>query len=177
MKRLLFLLLLLPSLAWGQKPPINGVAGPTTSSQFGSIITDPNGTPSTGHVLFDNPTGTVTLKGVLQAIPCTALSPCPITSNILTLDLRLGSIFYVLNTATINTLTIICPSGSGANSFLLYMISNGAANAQTWSGFRWPNNTPPSFSATAGTIDQVSGISGDGCSTWMGGYILNYPAP
>lgn len=44
MKRLLLALLLLaPSLAWAQKPPVNGVAGPTTSTQLKSIITDATG--------------------------------------------------------------------------------------------------------------------------------------
>src|SRR6185295_9680206 len=51
LKRLLLFLLLLPSLAFAQpvKPPINAVAGPTTSAQFRGIITDPLGT---GSVLF-----------------------------------------------------------------------------------------------------------------------------
>lgn len=50
MKRLLLILLLLPSLAWAQKPPINGVAGPTTSSQLHGIMTDASGTG--GLLLF-----------------------------------------------------------------------------------------------------------------------------
>lgn len=47
MKRfLLGLLFLLATPALAQKPPINGVAGPTTSTQLRSIITDPTGTGS-----------------------------------------------------------------------------------------------------------------------------------
>lgn len=57
MKKLLVAILLLIAFpAFAQKPPINGVAGPTTSAQFGSIITNPFGSPSTGdRMLFATP--------------------------------------------------------------------------------------------------------------------------
>ena len=71
MKRLLLaLLLLLPSLAWAQKPPINSVAGPTKSAQLKSIITDPAGT---GLLLF-GASNVTTVNGV----PCTIGASCSI---------------------------------------------------------------------------------------------------
>lgn len=72
MKRLAYLLallVLLPTLALAQKPPINGVAGPTTSAELRSIITDESGS---GALVFQG--------GALGAATGTSLS---VTGNIL----------------------------------------------------------------------------------------------
>ncbi len=77
MKRLLLLLLLLlPSLAWAQKPPINSVAGPTTSRQFGSIITDAIGDTTNGKVpLFAGCAGGVLIFSGGAVPSCSTVLP------------------------------------------------------------------------------------------------------
>ena len=76
MKRLLLALLLLPSLAWAQKPPINSVAGPTTSAQLESIITDASGT---GLLLFGLSSAT-TINGVSCVIGTSCFVPASATN-------------------------------------------------------------------------------------------------
>jgi hypothetical protein len=60
---LVALLLAAPALGQATRPPINGVAGPTTSAQLGAVITDETGT---GKLVFGtNPTltyGTITVQ-------------------------------------------------------------------------------------------------------------------
>ena len=67
------------------KPPIPGVAGPTTAEQFYSITPD---------VMFRRYTERV-------------ISPAPaITAGVLTIDLTLGNIAVVLNSASITSSSI-----------------------------------------------------------------------
>lgn len=149
MKRLLLLLLLLPALAWAQKPSIDGVAGPTTSSQLESIIIDPTGT---GSLLFNNEPS-VFLKRYTEKI----ITPAPtITAGVLTIDLSTGTIAVIQNNSDFNTFNITGALSAGAASFTMYFVSDGSAHSQTWGGqIKFSNAAPPAFSTTAGKVDIV----------------------
>lgn len=99
------LLCLVASSAFAQKPPINGVAGPTTSAQIHSIITDPSGS---GQLTFDN-----LIPGV------TTLSGSSLNSN--GLFYNSGSIFT--NLASANS-GVLVTSGGGVPSISTTLPTN-----------------------------------------------------
>ncbi len=141
-----------PALA--QKPPINGVAGPTSASELYSVAPD---------VMF---------KRYSEKY----MDPSPaIVAGALTLDLTTGNIATVQNTATITSFNVSGALASGASSFIMYVVSNGAANTQTWGGLiKWANGSAPIFTATAGKIDMVACTLYSDLTTWLCASLPNF---
>lgn len=118
--------------AFAQKPPINAVAGPTPSKAFGSIITDPFGSPSTGdRVLFATPAN----NGVLVTSP----SGMPSISTTLPNNLAIG-------TPTLSGNTTVLSGSFGLSG-------NISSSAWTTNGVRY-TNVPSTLTDTtsSGTV-------------------------
>jgi len=126
------------------------------------------GSPS---LLFDSATGKLTHLGVLslKTYNETAVS-ATISSNTLTLDLSLGSVFYVPLNANITTITISGFAASGnVNSFTLMFTADGTARTVTWpSSIKWPGGTAPTLTSTNNKVDVLNFFSRDGGTTIYG---------
>lgn len=156
MNRLLacaFLFLASPALA--QKPPINGVAGPTTSSQLQSIISDAIGS---GALNF----GT----------PALAYNTATISAGTLAINTTLGVIFNVSSNANITTFTITGATAGKAAAFELYLTGNGTGYTQTWgASIKWASGVTPTLTTTNGKIDRIAFETNDGGTTWYASII------
>lgn len=141
-----------------QKPPINGVAGPTTSDQLRGIMTDSAGT---GALLF----GGADINKLTQGSV-----PVSITSNILSVDLSLGLVFHATNDANINSFSITVPPEMAGQAiyFSLFLIANGSTFTQSWGSIRWNSGFTPVVTTTNGKADLFTFVSYDGGTTWFG---------
>jgi len=157
MKRFLCLLLvLLAPSALAQKPPINGVAGPTTSTQLQSIITDATGS---GSLTFGTPPGW-------------NYATATISAGTLTIATATAAVFNVTNNANITTFTITGATSGKATSFELYLTANGTPYTQAWgSSVKWASGVSPTITTTNGKVDRLAFETNDGGTTWYASII------
>jgi hypothetical protein len=92
-----------------------------------------------------------------------------ITSNVLTIDLSLGTVFNVANTANITTLTISNATASKASSFVLIFAANGTGYTQAWpASVKWQGGAAPTLTTTNAKVDILTFTTNDGGTTWFG---------
>lgn len=88
-----------------------------------------------------------------------------IASNVLTIDMALGTLFEVSVNANINTMTINNKPASGQlGSFILSLIGDGTARTFTWfaSTVIWPGGTAPTRTSVNGKKDIYTYLFWDG---------------
>lgn len=141
------------------KPPLNNVAGATTSDQLRSIITNPTGT---GALVYGTQP-TLAFKKNTETYTTAAIS-----ANTLTIDLNEGSVFITTSNANINTFTISNATAGRAASFVLILVGNGGTYNQTWgASVKWPSGAAPLMSTINGAVDAITFITYNGGVTWL----------
>lgn len=92
-----------------------------------------------------------------------------ISSGTLTLDLNASAVFNVTLNANVTSLVLSNVQSSGRSSaFVLVTIGDGTARAFTWPvNFKWPNNQPPTITATLNKRDVYLAFTSDGGTTWQ----------
>ncbi len=98
----------------------------------------------------------------------TALS---IASNVLTVNLALGSYFHFTLNANITTMTLQnVPASGKLASFILDVTANGSAFTWSWltSTVKWAGGGAPTVTTTNGKVDRFAFLSRDGGTTWIG---------
>lgn len=106
----------------------------------------------------------------LKAYNETVTNPT-ISAGTLTLDLATGTVFNVLINAAVTSVTInnanTIAAGSQASGFILIANGNGTTYAIVWpSSVRWPGNTAPSITSTAGKRDVLTFFTTDQGATY-----------
>lgn len=91
-----------------------------------------------------------------------------ISTNTVTLDTRLASVFVFTRNDIVSTTNVILPSGARAVSLTLVMTTNGNYSFTWPSNTKWPNGQAPSLSTTAGLVDVVTLSTTNGGTTWYG---------
>src|SRR6266436_1690627 len=167
----LLLFLLLPSGVLAQKPPINGVAGPTTSAQFGSVITNPFGSPSTGDralfaapanngVLVTNGSG---LPSISTTLPGGLTMPAPTITGTLT---HTGAVVSLANGALASTPTAPDNQFAFTASGTHYFDNNISLQNTTTNGSQCGNAAI--FARNAQDGNQIGALFGNMSSTVCG---------
>lgn len=142
------------------KPPINNVAGPTTSEQLRGIMTDETGT---GLLVFSTDAD-VSLRATSETYTAPA-----ITAGVLTVDLALGTAFNVSRNADITSIVISNPASGKASAFTLFFTANGTGYTTAWpASVKWANGVAPVFTTTNTKVDIISFVTNDGGNTWYG---------
>lgn len=142
------------------KPPINNVAGPTTSEQLRGIMTDETGT---GLLVF-NTNADVSFRATSETYTAPAIS-----AGVLTIDLSLGTAFNVSLNANITSVVISNPTAGKASAFVLFLTANGTGYTQTWpASVKWAGGIAPTFTITNTKVDIVSFVTNNGGNTWYG---------
>ena len=106
----------------------------------------------------------------LKAYNETVTNPT-ISAGTLTLDLATGTVFNVLINAAVTSVTInnanTIAAGSQASGFILIANGNGTTYAIVWpASVRWPGNTAPSITSTAGKRDVLTFFTTDQGATY-----------
>lgn len=158
----------------------SAISGGTTTRVLydnGGVLGEYVVTGSTNVVMSASPTltGTIIAAGLTlsAALAVTGLSETytapTITSNVLTINLALGTIFNVANTANITTFTISNPVASRGNSFTLVITANGTPFTQAWgSSVVWAGGVAPALTTANGKRDIITFMTNDGGTTWFG---------
>lgn len=92
-----------------------------------------------------------------------------ITSNVLTLDLSIATLFYVNLNAPITTFTLTnVPASPKVYSFTLQFVADGTLRAVTWpTGTRWSGGTAPTLTSTLNKVDTFTFLTHDGGTNWF----------
>lgn len=131
--------------------------------------------------------GAVRVDGALDVTGVTGLAgyketstAIAIASNVLTVNLALGSYFSFSNTANINTTTVSnIPASGRFGSFVLEVTANGSGFTWAWltSTVVWPGGIAPTVTQTNGKVDRFLFMTRDGGTHWAGAIIgQNYSA-
>lgn len=94
-----------------------------------------------------------------------------VSSNAITINMALGSLFSFQATANINTTTINnIPASGRFASMILRVKGDGTARTWTWfdSTVKWPSATAPTRTATNNKYDWFMFTTVDGGTTWSG---------
>ena len=108
---------------------------------------------SFAQAAFTKANGTITLTGYTEA----TVSPT-ISSNILTIDLSLGTTFNVAFNSNVNTINVINPGAAGLTSAAIIVFNyNGTAYTINYpSSFRFPSGIAPTLTYTNGKRDILT---------------------
>jgi hypothetical protein len=98
-----------------------------------------------------------TATGTITTYTETTVTPA-ITSNVLTIDLSLGTTFNVAFNSNINTINVTNPGGAGFTSAAIIVFNyNGTAYTINYpSSFRFPSGIAPSLTYTNGKRDILT---------------------
>lgn len=165
MKLFLALLMLLVSGIAQAQPSGPTVIIDDATPTVGGTVGDCIKKGATGAVNFENCAGNLlNLKQFTETY-----STATISTNVLAIDLSLGSVFNVTNNANITTVTITNAIPGKTNSFTMVLSANGTGYTQAgFSTFKFANNTPPTLTTTAGKYDILTFFTNDGGTTWFG---------
>ena len=108
---------------------------------------------SFAQAAFTKANGVVTLTTYTE----TTVTPA-ITSNILTIDLSLGTTFNVAFNSNVNTINVINPGGAGLTSAGIIILNyNGTAYTINYpASFRFPSGIAPALTYTNGKRDILT---------------------
>ncbi len=113
---------------------------------------------------------TVTTPNVLQV---TQFAETPrtasISSNTVSYDLSLGTVFTTTSTANATTVNFNNAVAAKGNAFTLIITNNGTAFTWTWpAAVKWAAGLAPTLTGTNGKVDVFSFVTPDGGTTWYG---------
>jgi hypothetical protein len=125
----------------------------------------------------------ITTSGTLDVTRYVETGPIvSISSGTLTIDLATGTLFEVSLNQNISTLTINNAASSGkVSTFSLMFVGDGTPRTITWpASVKWPNDVPPTLSASNGAVDVFTFFTRNGGTTWYGiiaGQLFNDSQP
>jgi hypothetical protein len=118
---------------------------------------------SFAQAAFAKANGTILLTGYTE----TTVTPT-ITSNILTIDLSLGTTFNVAFNSNVNTINVINPGGAGLTSAAIIVFNYYGVNYSINypASFRFPGNIAPTLTYTNGRRDILTIFTTDAGTTY-----------
>lgn len=112
------------------------------------------------NILY-NSTISFTGRTILYALSEGLVTVSPV-ANVVTLDLGIGTNFYLNLTSNISNVNITNANTSYVSSFVLFTSGDGTQRSITWptsTTVKFPGNTIPTPTSTSGKLDMYIGVS------------------